>query len=161
VIPMAKRATGEAIDLSNLYETEERAMSDADRKQVGDELADVEQTIRAVEEEKKNVNTNYRVRIRKLKERADVLSRQWKDGAIEVSFEVTETHDDETMMVHVERKDSGKRISSRPMTEPEKEAARKRKQGKLSGIVDDDYEPADTNPGTPKAKRAKSKGSKR
>jgi len=149
---MPKAATAERI-----YDTEERPMSDTDRTKVGDELADVEQQIKAVEEEKKNVNTNYRVRIRKLKERADVLSRQWKDGVIEVSFEVVEVHDDERLIVDVERKDTGQRLTSRPMTEPEKEAARRRKQGKLfDGADDDDGDGRrDTEPAPAKPRRAR------
>lgn len=146
---------------ARLYETEERKMTEADRTKVGDELADVEQQIKSVEEEKKNVNTNYRVRIRKLKERADVLSRQWKDGMVEDSFEVVEEHDDARFMVDVVRKDNGRRVSVREMTEPEKEAARKRKQGKLfdggdDGIIDDADVPRDavTAKSTPKAKGA-------
>jgi hypothetical protein len=150
---MPKAATADRI-----YDTEERPMSEADRTKVGDELADVEQQIKAVEEEKRNVNTNYRVRIRKLKERADVLSRQWKDGVIEVSFEVVEVHDDERLIVDVERRDTGQRVTSRPMTEPEKEAARRRKQGKLFDGDDDEGE-HDTEP-PPAKKRAPRKPKK-
>jgi len=148
---MAKAATA-----NRLYETEERPMSETDRTMTGDELADVEQQLKAVEEEKKNVNTNYRVRIRKLKERADVLSRQWKDGVVEVSFDVVEEHDDATLMVNIVRKDTNKKISARPMTEPEKEAARRRRQKSIPGVVEDDY----GGDAEPKAKRGK-KGSKK
>jgi hypothetical protein len=146
-------------EAKDLYESEERTMTEEDRIKVGNELADVDRQIIAIKEEKKNVNRAYRVRLNKLEERSDVLSKQWTDGVIEDSFEVLEVHDDERFMVQVTRKDNGRPVGGpRPMTEPEKAAAQKRKQGKLSGIVDDDYVPPDTDPGTPKAKRSKPKG---
>jgi hypothetical protein len=151
---------------AKLYETEERPMSDEDRKNVGDELAEVEQQIRAVEDEKRSVNAVYTGRIKKLKTRVDSLSRQWIDGVIEVQFEVVEEHDDHRLMVDVVRKDNGRKITTRQMTEPEKEAARKRRQvaipGTEDGVVDDAYVPrnAATSPGTPRAKRAKGKAAR-
>lgn len=146
------KATAEA----KLYETEERGMSEDDRIKVGNELADVDRQIIAVKEEKKSVNRAYRVRLTQLEDRSDVLSKQWTDGVIEDSFEVVEVHDDGRYLVQVERKDNGRAVGGpRPMTEPEKEAARKRKQLTIPG-ADDAKTPRDeqTDPGTPKAKRA-------
>lgn len=146
----------------NLYESEERAMTEEDRIRVSAELADVDQSIKAVKEEKKNVNTNYRVKIRKLEERQDVLSRQLLDGVVDESFEVVEVHDDERLMVQVTRKDNGRPVGGpRPMTEPEKEAARKRKQLKIpgtdDGIIDDDAIPREAKKprGRPRGKESK------
>jgi len=119
------KSNGEA---KSLYETEERSMSEEDRIKVGDELANVEQQIVAVKDEKRTVSAAYRVKIHRLEERASVLSKQWTDGMVEVSFEVVEVHDDGRLMVTIERKDNGRAISTRQMTEPEKEAARKRLQ---------------------------------
>jgi len=147
-----------------LYETEERPMSEADRIKVGDELADVEQQIVAVKDEKRTVSSAYRVKIHRLEERASVLSKQWTDGKVEVSFEVVEVHDDGRFMVQVERADNHRPVGKpRPMTEPEKEAARKRSQGNLplggdDGIIDDADIPRDAV-ASPRAKKAKSKGS--
>lgn len=150
-----------------LYETEERAMTEADRSKVSAELAEVDQQIKATKEEKKNVNANYRVRINKLEERQDVLSRQLIDGMVEVSFEVVEEHDDERLMVHVIRKDNQQKISTRQMTEPEKEAARKRKQLPIpgtegdDGIIDDDAVPSNAVKGRAVKPGSKRKGGKK
>jgi hypothetical protein len=149
----------------HLFDTEERPMSEEDRIKVGDELAEVEQQIVAVKDEKRTVSSAYRVKIHRLEERASVLSKQWTDGVVEVSFEVLEVHDDKRLMVTIERKDTGRAMSTRQMTEPEKEAARKRLQGKLplddDGIIEDADVPSNavTEPGTTRAKgKAKGKG---
>jgi hypothetical protein len=167
---------------ASLYETEEREMTEADRIKIGAELASVDRQIIEKKEEKKNVNRAYRVALNKLEERSNVLSKQLQDGVTEDSFEVIEVHDDKRLMVQVMRKDTDRPVGGpRPMTEPEKEAARKRLQGDLpfdgekkgrgkgkpkgdDGIVDDNYaalRDEETDPGTPKAKRSKGKGSKR
>jgi hypothetical protein len=142
-----------------LFESEDRPMTEADRIKVGAELAEVDRMIIAVKEEKRSVNSAYRVRLNKLEERADVLSKQLTDGVVEIKFEVREVYDDERMVVDIERADTGKRTGSRPMTEPEKEAARKRKQRTMPGIVDDDYMPPD--PEMPKPRGARARRAKR
>jgi hypothetical protein len=158
---------GKQAAAERLFETEERPMTDDDRKTVGDELAEIEQQIRAVEDEKRSVNAVYGGRLKKLKTRVDSLSRQWIDGIIEVQFEVVEEHDDGRFMVQVVRKDNGRPVGGmRPMTEPEKEAARKRLQlpipGTEDGIVDDSYHPPRDTVTTPSTPRAKTrKGGKR
>ena len=149
----------------HLYETEERSMDDHDRARVSAELAEVDQQIKATKEEKKNVNANYRVALNKLEERQDVLSRQLLDNMVEVSFEVDEEHDDERLMVHVVRKDNGRKISTRQMTEPEKEAARKRKQLPIpgtedNGIVEYNYAKRDTTPAPPPKGQRRGRGKK-
>jgi hypothetical protein len=150
-------------EAKNLYESEERPMSEEDRIKVGNELADVDRQIIAIKEEKKNVNRAYRVRLNKLEERSDVLSKQWTDGIVEDSFEVVEVHDDDRFLVQVTRKDNGRPVGGpRPMTEPEKEAARKRKQLKIpgtedSGIIDDDAIPSNAK----KSSKPRGKGPKR
>jgi hypothetical protein len=151
------KATAEA---KSLYETEERPMSEADRIKVGNELADVDRQIIAVKEEKKSVTRAYRARLTTLEDRSDVLSKQWTDGVIEDSFEVVEVHDDERYLVQVERKSNGRAVGGpRPMTEPEKAAAHKRKQLKIPGTEAEAPRDEQTDPGTPKAKsRARGKG---
>lgn len=135
---------------SKFYEREEKPMSEGDRTKVSASLAEIDQEIKSVKEEKRNVNSKYRVRINDLEKRQDVLSRQIIDGVMEISFEVIEEHDDERLMVDIMRKDGGQRLSTRPMTEPEKAAASKRKQLKIpgtedeGGIVDDTYSPTGT-----------------
>ena len=158
---MAKKNEATAIDTTDeLFETEEKPMSEEDRKQLDDELASVDDQIIAIKGERSKVLAKYRVSLRKLEDRQKVLLDQRRDEIVEVRFPVIEEHDDETMMVHVVRKDNAMKIGSRAMTEPEKEAARKRRQKTIPGVVDDDYVPPATDPGTPKAKRSK-KGSKK
>lgn len=122
---------------AKLFDHEEKTMSEEDRQKVSGALAEIDQEIKSVKEEKRNVNSKYRVRINDLEKRQDVLSRQIIDGVVEVSFEVLEEHDDDHMMVHIIRKDTGRKVSTRQMTEPEKEAARKRKQLAIPGTEDD------------------------
>lgn len=149
---MGKNAAAE----TKLFDTEERPMTNEDRIQIGEQLADIDEQINAIEDEKRSVNASYSSRIKKLKTQARKLSRQWKDGVIEVTFEIVEVHDDKRLMVDIERKDNGRKISTRQMTEPEKEAARKRLQVAIPGtdedpIVDDDY------PNAKPAKKGKAK----
>ena len=56
-----------------------------------------------------------------------------------------ETPDDERQMIEITRKDNGERVNARPMTEVEKEASRKRRQGDLFP----DEANADTEPPPP------------
>jgi len=148
---------------AKLFEHEEKEMSDTERTKVSAALAEIDQEIKSVKQEKRDINSKYRVRINDLEKRQDVLSRQIIDGVVELSFEVTEQPDDEALKINVIRKDNDEKISSRPMTEPEKEAARKRKQLVIAGteddggVIDDDAIPA----GAVRAGRSSKTGSKR
>jgi hypothetical protein len=158
------RHMAKGAEATKFFDQEEKPMSESDRTKVSAELAEIDQQIKAVKEEKRNVNSKYRVRINDLEKRQDVLSRQIIDGVVEVSFEVLEEHDDERLVVDIIRKDTEERISTRQMTEPEKEAARKRKQLKIpgtedDGIIDDDAIPRAAVRGT--AKGSKRKGGKK
>lgn len=148
-------------EATKLYESEEKAMNETDRERVGNELAEVNLDLRAVKAEKAKVNSAYRVKINQLEERVKVLAQQLKDGKVEINFEVTEEFDDQRLMVDIVRKDNGRKISTRQMTEPEKEAARKRRQttipGTDNGIIDDDEIPTDAQRarGKPRGKGSK------
>jgi hypothetical protein len=146
-----------------LYETEKKPLDEGDRLRLGAEQAALSLELGKVKEEKKDVSSVYRVKIRELEEKIHTIASSLDEGAFEVKFEVLEEPDDERQVIDVKRKDTGERINTRPMTEVEKEASRKRKQGELFPDEVSDTEPP---PGkvrglfgrNPKAKAPKKNG---
>jgi len=125
-----------------LYETEKKTMTDADRARMNDEHVKAQLELENLKEEKRDVSSVYRVKIRELEEKIHTLATQLDEGTFEVKFEVIETPDDERQMIEITRKDTGERVNARPMTEVEKEASRKRRQGDLfSDEANGDTEP--------------------
>lgn len=114
-----------------MIETEKKALTETKRIQLGNELGELERTLTRTENERRETNTKYRLDIRGVRERMAKVSEQLTDGFFEEEFEVIEEFDDARFMVDVKRKDSGKRISSRQMTEAERGAAMSRRQGGL------------------------------
>lgn len=114
-----------------MIETEKKPLSEANRIKLGGELAELERRLIAVEGERRETVTRFRLDIRSIRERMDSVSQQLTDGFFEEQFEVVEEFDDARFMVDVKRKDNGKRISARQMTEAERSAAMERRQGGL------------------------------
>lgn len=151
--------------MNDLYQTEKVPMSDDDRARMNELHVKTQLELETLKEEKRDVSSVYRVKIRELEEKIHTLATQLDEGEFDRRFEVVEEPDDERMMIDIKRKDTGERVTARQMTEVEKEAARKRKQTEL--FPDD--ETADTEPppglhgvgnirGPRKAKPKKSKG---
>lgn len=138
-----------------LYGSEKKAMNDTDRIAIGNELATVERQLIAVKEEKSNVNKKYRVRINDLEEKTDALSKQLADDVAVVRFEVEEVPDDARGYIQVLRKGTNELVNSRPMTEVEKEAMRKRKQ---IDLFDENGDPKDKPGGTVTSMRPRKNG---
>jgi hypothetical protein len=106
-------------------------MTEADRLQLGAEQAGLNLELDKLKEEKKDVNAVYRVKIRETEEKIHTLAAQLDEGAFEVKFEVVEVPDDARQMISIRRRDNDAQINVRPMTEAEKDASRKRRQGDL------------------------------
>lgn len=115
----------------SLYETEKKPMNEEDRLRLGSEQAALNLELDKLKEEKRDVSAVYRVKIRETEEKIRTLATQLDEGAFEVKFEVVEIPDDARHMIVIQRKDTGREINVRPMTEAEKEASRKRRQGEL------------------------------
>lgn len=117
--------------MGDLYQTEKVPMTESDRSRMNDEHVKAQLELETLKEEKKDVSSVYRVKIRELEEKIHTLATQLDDGTFDRRFEVTEEPDDERQMIDVKRADTGERVNTRTMTEVEKEAARKRKQQEL------------------------------
>lgn len=130
--------------MSDLYQTEKVPMNDADRAQMNEEHVTTQLELETLKQEKRDVSSVYRVKIRELEEKIHTLATQLDEGEVDRRYEVIEEPDDERMMIDVKRKDTGERVTARTMTEVEKEASRKRKQQVL--FPDD----GDTEPAAPK-----------
>jgi hypothetical protein len=131
--------------MADLYQTEKVPMSAADRERMNADHVKCQLELETLKEEKRDVSSVYRVKIRELEEKIHTLAQQLDEGAFERKFEVIEEPDDARQLVDIKRKDTGERVDTRPMTELEKEAARKRKQQELFP----DGEPGDTEPPPP------------
>ncbi len=114
-----------------MFETSKKPLTEPKRLKLGDALAELERTLIAVELERRERATEYRLRIRGIRQKQDSISQQLAEGFFEEQFEVVEVPDDDRFMVEVQRKDNAARVSVRQMTEVEKVAARERKQGAL------------------------------
>lgn len=146
--------------MEDLFQTEKKPITQADRDQLGSDLAKVDITIKGLKEEKADVNRSFRVKIRQLEDQSHTLSRQLDSGEVEHRFAVEEVSDDARLKVRVVRKDTGAEVSVRPMNEAEKLAAQKRKQPDLfDGERDPDRPPARRSGVV--AKAAKGKPAKR
>lgn len=139
-----------------LFKTESKPVTDADLLRLGAELADVDIRIKTLEEEKSDASRAYRVKIRELKERAQSLARQRKDGIVEVKFAVVEVPDDARQMVAIHRADTNELVDHRPMNEAEKAAAAKRRQPEMFDLDADLRHDTDPAPPPAGARRAKS-----
>jgi len=114
-----------------MIETEKKALTEPKRIQLGNELGELERTLTRTENERRETNTKFRLDIRGVRERMAKVSEQLTDGFFEDQFEVEEEFDDVRFMVDIKRKDNGKRVSARQMTEAERGAAMSRRQGGL------------------------------
>ena len=123
-----------------LYETEKKPMNEDDRLRLGAEQAALNLELEKLKEEKKDVSSVYRVKIRETEDKIHTLATQLDEGAFDVKFEVVEIPDDARQMIAIQRKDTGREINVRPMTEAEKEASRKRRQGELFESEESDTE---------------------
>lgn len=117
--------------MSELYQTEKVEMSEADRERMNDEHVKSQLELEACKEEKRDVNSMYRVKIRQIEEKIHTLATQLDEGKFDRRYEVIEEPDDARLMMVINRKDTGALVSTRPMTEVEKAAAQKRKQPEL------------------------------
>ena len=139
-----------------LFETEKRTMTEKDRLAVGAELARINLAILVVRDESSAVARVYRGKLQELEDQRNALSTQLDEGAVEIRFEVIEVPDDARMMIQILRKDTEQPLSTRPMNEAEREAARKRKQGDLFDGDEDLPRP----PALPKSKKNNGKAAK-
>jgi hypothetical protein len=114
-----------------LFETEKKPMNETDKLRVGSEHASAALELEELKQEKRDNNSVYRVKIRELEEKIHTLAQQLDEGAFDVQFEVVEVPDDARLMMVIRLKDNDREINVRPMTEVEKAAAQKRKQGDL------------------------------
>ena len=135
-----------------MFDVEKKPMTETDRLAIGAEHAKRQIELEALKEEKKDVTAVYRVKIRELEEKIHTLAAELDAGEFDVKFEVVEVPDDERMVMAIERKDTHELVKTRPMTEGEKEAARKRKQTELFPPAGDDG-PHDTEPAPPRIPR--------
>ena len=139
--------------MGQLFESEKKSMNETDKLRIGAEHARNALELEALKQEKRDNNSVFRVKIRELEEKIHTLAAQLDEGAFDVQFEVAEVPDDGRLLMVIERADNGQTIKTRPMTELEKEAARKRKQGALFDENGDTERP----PPAPRGK-GKSKG---
>lgn len=140
---------------TRLYETEQRDMTERDRIAAGAELAKRNIEIQAVKDERSAVSRLYRVKLKDLEDIRDTLSTQIDEGKIKERFEVVEVPDDARFMIQILRKDTNELWNTRPMTEGEREAARRRKQGDLFEDGDGDTDPPPPMPRLPRAAKKK------
>jgi hypothetical protein len=131
--------------MPELYQTEKKPMTEGDRLRVSGEHAKSQLELETLKEEKRDVSSMYRVKIRELEEKIHTLAVQLDEGAFELKFEVIEEPDDARLMIDIKRRDTGERVNTRPMTEAEKEAAQKRKQRDLFPDGEGDTEPPPPN----------------
>lgn len=141
--------------MGQLFETEKKSMSETDKLRIGAEHAKNALELEALKQEKRDNNSVFRVKIRELEEKIHTLAAQLDEGAFDVQFEVGEVPDDARLMMVIERVDTKQVIKTRPMTEIEKEAARKRKQGAL---FDDNGKPVSDTERPPARGKGKGKG---
>lgn len=148
--------------MTALFDTEKRPMSAEDRARMNDEHVKRQLELETLKEEKRDVSAVYRVKIRELEEKIHTLATQLDAGVFEVSFEVLEVPDDARQMIAIQRKDTGQEINVRPMTEAEKEAARKRRQVEMfaEGTEGDTERPAPLPRTRSKAKKPTGKNGK-
>jgi uncharacterized protein (DUF885 family) len=130
--------------MGQLYSTEKKAITDADKVRLGAELAAADRALIETKEEKTDVSRNYRVRIRNLEEQVASLARQLDTGVVENKFPIEEVPDDARGMINVLRADTKELVDSRQMNEAERAEMRKRKQGELfeEGEEDEDDDEA-------------------
>ena len=131
--------------MTQLFETEKRPITDADRIKLGTELAAVDQRLAEVKAEKSGVSKVYGGRIRELEQKVEVLARQLADGVVFDQFEIDECPDDARQLIEIWRKDTNQLVRSRPMNEAEKAECVKRRQTGLpfnddGEIVEDESE---------------------
>ncbi len=132
--------------MSDLYQTEKVPMTELDRDRMNAEHVKCQLELETLKEEKRDVSSVYRVKIRELEEKIHTLASQLDEGSFDRRYEVTEEPDDARLMMVVKRKTTGETINVRSMTEVEKAAAHKRKQA----LLFPDGEPNDTEPPPPK-----------
>lgn len=141
-----------------LYEVERREMTEKDRILAGAELAKRDLEIFALKEERTAVARVYRVKLKEMEDARHSLSTAIDEGQIETRFEVVEVPDDQRFMIQILRKDTNELWKTRPMTEAEREAARRRKQGEL---FDDDEDGPVVPPPVPRLPNPRAKKAKR
>jgi hypothetical protein len=124
---------------SRLYETEKRAMTDKDRLAAGADAARLDLQVQAVREERAHVARLYRTKLKDLEDARLTLSQQLEEGMIETRFEVVEVPDDQRFQIEIMRADTKEFLTgkTRPMTEGERDAARRRLQGDLFSGADE------------------------
>jgi len=137
-----------------LYQSEKKPMSEADKLRIAAEHATAQLDLESLQEEKRENNSMYRVKINQAKEKVHTLAVQLDEGAFDVQFEVLEEPDDARLMMVIRRKDNGREMGTRPMTEVEKASAQKRKQVDLF----DKNDKHDTEPAPPPNGKAKRNG---
>ncbi len=132
--------------MSDLFHTEKVPMTELDRDRMNGEHVKCQLELETLKEEKRDVSSVYRVKIRQLEEKIHTLASQLDGGEFERRFEVIEEPDDARLMIVIKRKTTGELVTTRTMTEVEKAAAHKRKQKELFP----DGEPHDTEPPPPR-----------
>lgn len=140
---------------TQLYQTEQKPIQDADRMRLGAELAKVDLTLQATKDERGRVARSYRVKVRELEEQIGSLSRQLDEGVVDHKFAVIEEPDDAAQKIVIKRADTGHAVSTRPMNEAEKEARNRRVQVEL---FDADGKPAAAKSKGGKASKSASNG---
>jgi len=117
--------------MGDLFQTEKKPITEADRIRLGADLAVVDRALIELKAEKTDVSRAYRVKIRKLEDESDTLSRQLADGVVENTFEVEEVPDDARQVMTILRAETKELLETRRFNEAEKEASRRRRQGEL------------------------------
>lgn len=111
-----------------LFQTETVPLNDSDREQLSDELVQAQLELDALRDEKRRIVSVFGTKIKALEQRTLRLATELNEGEHEVKFEVVEEPDDARFMMRIVRKDTGREVSVRPMTEVERTEAQRRKQ---------------------------------
>lgn len=117
--------------MPDLFKTEEKPITNDDKIRLGSELAKLEIELKSKKDEKRKVNSNYRVAINKLEEACESVSTQLDTGKVQFKYAVEEVPDDGHQTISIIRTDTREQVDVRPMNEQEKEASRKRRQPEL------------------------------